>query len=61
MMIEARWPNMRFEDLWERSCWASSDAGSGYEKMIDAELAKPGTYWSGLIDDVRIYSRAVRP
>jgi len=21
----------------------------------------PGTYWSGLIDDVRIYNRAVRP
>jgi hypothetical protein len=22
---------------------------------------EPGTFWSGLIDDVRIYSRAVRP
>ena len=22
---------------------------------------EPGTYWSGLIDDIRIYSRAVRP
>jgi hypothetical protein len=22
---------------------------------------EPGTYWSGLIDDVRIYNRAVRP
>lgn len=22
---------------------------------------EPGTYWSGLIDDVRIYSRAVYP
>jgi len=21
----------------------------------------PGTFWSGLIDDVRIYDRAVRP
>jgi len=21
----------------------------------------PGTFWSGLIDDVRIYNRAVRP
>lgn len=22
---------------------------------------EPGTFWSGLIDDVRIYNRAVRP
>lgn len=22
---------------------------------------EPGTYWSGLIDDVRIYNRPVRP
>ena len=22
---------------------------------------EPGTYWSGLIDDVRIYTRAVTP
>ena len=28
MMIEARWPNMRFEDLWERSCWASSETSA---------------------------------
>jgi len=27
-------------------------AGSGLE---------PGVFWSGLIDDVRIYNRAVRP
>jgi hypothetical protein len=22
---------------------------------------QPGTYWSGLIDDIRIYNRVVRP
>jgi hypothetical protein len=25
------------------------------------KAAESGTYWSGLIDDVRIYNRAVRP
>jgi hypothetical protein len=25
------------------------------------ESMEPGTYWSGLIDDVRIYNRAVTP
>ena len=24
MMIEVRWPNMRFEEIWERSCWANT-------------------------------------
>ena len=54
MMIEARWPNMRFEDLWERSCWASSDAGSGYEKMVDAELGKTGIDWTGAIATLNV-------
>ena len=54
MMIEARWPNMRFEDLWERSCWASSDAGSGYEKMVDAELAKTDIDWTGAIATLNV-------
>ena len=26
-----------------------------------ASTPTPGTFWSGLIDDVRIYNRAVKP
>lgn len=54
MMIEARWPNMRFEDSWERSCWASSDPGSGYEKMVDAELAETDIDWTGAIATLNV-------
>jgi len=54
MMIEARWPNMRFEDLWERDCWARSDGGSGYEKMVDAELAKTNIDWTEAIATLNV-------
>ena len=54
MMIEARWPNMRFEDLWERSCWANSGAGSAYEKMVDPELAKTNIDWTGTIATLNV-------
>ena len=36
--------------------------GSDGSLYIGAGKAmEPGTYWSGLIDDVRIYNRAIRP
>jgi hypothetical protein len=54
MMIEARWPNMRFEDLWERSCWANSGTGSAYEKMVDPELAKTDIDWTGAIATLNV-------
>lgn len=54
MMIEARWPNMPFEDLWERSAWATADDGSGYEKMVDAELAKTNIDWTGAIATLNV-------
>jgi len=34
---------------------------SGGLKIGSGHNVAPGTYWTGLIDDVRIYSRAVRP
>ncbi len=36
------------------ACYGGLQMGCGKE-------AKPGTFWSGLIDDVRIYNRAVKP
>lgn len=49
MMIEARWPNMRFEELWERSTWANAGPGSRYGKIVDKELAKTGIDWTGAL------------
>ena len=50
MMVEARWPNMRFpEELWDRSCWASAGKGSRYGKMVDPRLAETGVDWTGAV------------
>jgi len=50
MMVEARWPNMRFPDqLWDRSCWASAGKGSRYGKMVDPRLAESGVDWTGAV------------
>jgi len=54
MMIEARWPNMRFEEIWERSSWAKSGIGSGYGKMVDPELAKTDIDWTGAIATLNV-------
>ena len=36
-------------------------ASSGNVILGAAKDMAPGTFWSGLIDDVRIYNRAVKP
>ena len=48
-MIEARWPNMSFERLWDRSRWAQAGRGSRYGKMVDPQLAKTGIDWTGAV------------
>jgi len=48
MMVEARWPNMRFpEELWDRSTWARAGKGSRYGKIVDPALAGTGVDWTG--------------
>ena len=48
MMVEARWPNMRFpQDLWDRSKWARAGKGSRYGKIVDPNLTKTGIDWTG--------------
>ncbi len=54
MMIEARWPNMTFEQIWERDSWAKSDKGSAYESMVDPELAKTNIDWTGAIATLNV-------
>jgi hypothetical protein len=49
LMIEARWPNMRFDQLWERSCWATAGLGSRYGKLVDPELAETDIDWTGAL------------
>ena len=48
MMVEARWPNMRFpEQLWDRKTWAKTGKGSRYGKVVDPALAETGIDWTG--------------
>lgn len=54
MMIEARWPNMRMDQIWERSCWAASAVGSEYGKMVDPELANTDIDWTGALATLNI-------
>jgi len=54
MMIEARWPNMRFEELYDRSKWAKAGVGSRYGKMVDPELAQTGIDWTGALATLNV-------
>ncbi|HUT28873.1 MAG TPA: right-handed parallel beta-helix repeat-containing protein [Sedimentisphaerales bacterium] len=47
MMIEARWPNVRFEQIFDRSAWAKAGQGSRYGRMVDPALAETGVDWTG--------------
>ncbi len=47
MMIEARWPNMRFEQRFDKSVWATAGKGSEYGTMVDPALAETGIDWTG--------------
>ena len=47
MMIEARWPNMRFDQAYDRSCWAKVDKGSRHGKVVSQEIAQSGIDWTG--------------
>jgi len=51
MLIEARWPNMPWEDRWDPETWADtfrpSGGGTHYGTMADPALAETGIDWSG--------------
>ncbi len=48
MLVEARWPNMRFPgELWDRDTWAGAEKGSRYGKLVDAALADTNIDWTG--------------
>jgi len=50
MMVEARWPNMKFpQQIWDRSCWAKANVGSRYGKMVDPDLAVTNIDWTGAL------------
>jgi len=56
MMIEGRWPNMRFEQRFDKNCWATAGAGSEYGMMVDPALAKTGIDWTGAVGTLNVGS-----
>ena len=49
MMIEARWPNARFDQMLDRKVWRPTGKGSRYGKVVDPALAKTGIDWTGAL------------
>lgn len=47
MMIEARWPNIRFKDILSRKGWSTTAKGSRYGKIVDPKLAATNVDWTG--------------
>jgi hypothetical protein len=47
MMIEARWPNMRFDQRFDRDCWAKVDMGSTHGRIVCDALAQTGLDCTG--------------
>jgi hypothetical protein len=47
MMIEARWPNMTFEERFDRDRWAQVGAKSTHGIVISEEIAATGIDWTG--------------
>jgi len=65
MMIEARWPNMRFEQRFDKAAWATAGKGSEYGTMVDPKLAETDIDWTGAVATLNVgswqtYRRIVR-
>ncbi len=54
MMIEARWPNITFSELFDRSKWATASDSSAHGYIIDPELAKTGVDWTGALATLNV-------
>lgn len=49
MMVEARWPNARFDQMLDPGCWQPTGIGSRYGKIVDPALAESGIDWTGAL------------
>lgn len=54
LMVEARWPNMSFDRLWDRDRWATAGTGSRYGRMVDPELAQTQIDWTGAVATLNV-------
>ncbi|MAG92968.1 MAG: hypothetical protein CMJ48_04375 [Planctomycetaceae bacterium] len=54
MQIEARWPNMRFTEIWDRTKWAESEHGSRKDLMICEAIAQTEIDWTGALATLNV-------
>ena len=54
MMVEARWPDMRADQILDRSCWAHARKGSRYGKVVDPKLAQTGVDFTGALATLNV-------
>lgn len=54
MMVEARWPNMTFEQRFDRSSWAQSGSGSKQDLMICDALVDTDIDWTGALATLNV-------
>ena len=54
MMIQARWPNMRFEQRFDKSVWAELGKGSSYGVVVDPNLPATGIDWTGAVATLNV-------
>lgn len=56
LMIEARWPNMRFDQRFDKQAWATAGKGSKYGTIVDPALAETGINWTGAVATLNVGS-----
>ncbi|MHC4982593.1 MAG: right-handed parallel beta-helix repeat-containing protein [Planctomycetota bacterium] len=54
MQIEARWPDMRFDQRWDRGRWADSEKGSRKDLMVCKGLARTEIDWTGAVATLNV-------
>jgi len=54
MMIEARWPSIRFREIFARKGWRKTGKGSRYGTIVDPGLAKTGIDWTGALATLNV-------
>ena len=47
MMVEARWPNCKIDQVFNRANWAGTEKGSEHGKLISKAVAETGVDWTG--------------
>jgi len=54
MMTEARWPDQRFDQIWDRTTWTRSEKGSKKDLMVCSALAETRADWTGAMATLNV-------